>query len=59
MSNVPTADEIGRRAFEIHIECGGIRDGCDLGDWLQAERELRQKYKNQRKGQEKEARRYG
>ncbi len=32
-------EEIRRRAFEIHIERGGIH-GCDLDDWLQAEREL-------------------
>jgi hypothetical protein len=34
--------EIRQRAFEIHIERGGIH-GCDLDDWLQAERELREK----------------
>jgi hypothetical protein len=32
--------EIRQRAFEIHIERGGIH-GCDLDDWLQAQRELR------------------
>ena len=41
--NVPTLDEIHRRALEIHIERGG--HGCDLDnyldEWLQAERELR------------------
>ena len=36
---VPSREEIRRRAFEIHIERGGIH-GCDLDDWLQAEREL-------------------
>jgi hypothetical protein len=40
--NVPTLDEIHRRALEIHIERGG--HGCDLDnyldEWLQAEREL-------------------
>lgn len=35
----PSPEEIRRRAFEIHIERGGIH-GCDLDDWLQAEREL-------------------
>jgi hypothetical protein len=40
------------------MERGGIH-GCELDDWLQAERELQQKYKEQRKGQEKEAGRYG
>jgi hypothetical protein len=41
----PTQEEIRQRAFEIHIERGGIH-GCDLDDWLQAERELQEKYKN-------------
>ena len=44
--NVPTLDEVRRRALEIHIERGG--QGYDLDDyldeWLQAERELREKY---------------
>jgi hypothetical protein len=43
--NVPTLDEIHRRAVEIHIERGG--HGCDLDnyldEWLQAERELKEK----------------
>ena len=39
----PTPAEIRHRAFEIHIERGGIH-GCDLDDWLQAERELQEKY---------------
>jgi hypothetical protein len=41
----PTPEEIRQRAFEIHIERGGIH-GCDLDDWWQAERELQQKYTN-------------
>jgi hypothetical protein len=44
--NVPTLDEIRRRAFEIHIESG--RQSYDLenflDDWVQAEQELREKY---------------
>ena len=44
--NGPSPAEIRRRAFEIHIERGGIH-GCDLNDWLEAERELQQKYKNE------------
>jgi hypothetical protein len=43
VENAPTAEEIRKRAFEIHIERGGIH-GCDLDDWLQAERELQEKY---------------
>jgi hypothetical protein len=39
----PTSAEIRQRAFEIHIERGGIH-GCDLDDYLQAERELQEKY---------------
>ena len=35
--------EIRRRAFEIHLERGGIH-GCDLDDWMQAERELLEKH---------------
>ena len=38
----PSRDEIRQRAFEIHIERGGIH-GCDLDDWLQAEKELTEK----------------
>jgi hypothetical protein len=44
--NVPTLDEINRRALEIHVERGD--HSCDLDDylddWLQAERELRERY---------------
>jgi hypothetical protein len=42
----PSPAEIRRRAFEIHVERGGIH-GCDLNDWLEAERELQEKYKNE------------
>jgi len=38
----PSQEEIRRRAFEIHIERGGIH-GCDLDDWMQAEEELTKK----------------
>ena len=41
--NGPAPAEIRKRAFEIHIERGGIH-GCDLDDYLQAERELQEKY---------------
>ncbi|HWO27350.1 MAG TPA: DUF2934 domain-containing protein [Candidatus Acidoferrum sp.] len=44
--NGPSPAEIRKRAFEIHIERGGIH-GCDLNDWLEAEGELQQKYKNE------------
>jgi Protein of unknown function (DUF2934) len=38
----PSDDEVRRRAFEIHVERGGLR-GYDLDDWLEAEKELTQK----------------
>jgi len=37
----PTREEIERRAYEIYLERGGT-EGCEMEDWLQAERELRQ-----------------
>jgi hypothetical protein len=43
--NGPSPAEIRKRAFEIHVERGGIH-GCDLNDWLEAERELQQKYRS-------------
>jgi hypothetical protein len=46
----PTAEEIRQRAFEIHSERGGIH-GYDLDDWLQAERELQEKYGSSKGGQ--------
>jgi Protein of unknown function (DUF2934) len=45
---VPTSEEIRQRAFEIYIERGRIH-GCDLDDWLQAERELQEKIQRDRK----------
>ena len=39
----PSPAESRQRAFEIHIERGGIH-GCELDDWLQAQRELQEKY---------------
>jgi hypothetical protein len=35
----PTAEEIRRRAYEIHLSRNGVRGG-ELEDWLQAENEL-------------------
>jgi len=48
--NVPTLDEIRRRALEIHIERGGHGYDLDeyLDEWLQAERELREKHNRSR-----------
>jgi hypothetical protein len=45
---VPTFEQIRTRAFEIHVERGGIH-GFDLDDWLQAERELLDEYANKGK----------
>jgi DUF2934 family protein len=41
--NRPSLAEIHERVLEIHVERGGIH-GYDLDDWLQAKRELREKY---------------
>lgn len=41
----PTPEQIRERAYEIHIARGGIH-GCDLDDWLQAERELQSTLKD-------------
>ena len=51
-NNGPSLAEIRERAFEIHIERGGIH-GCDLDDWLQAERELHEKYNKSNDGRPK------
>jgi len=48
IKNAPTPEEIRQRAYEIHIERGGLY-GCDMDDLLQAERELQKKYKNSKK----------
>jgi Protein of unknown function (DUF2934) len=50
--NGPILAEIRHRAFEIHIERGGIH-GCDLDDWLHAERELQEKYNKVNDGRQK------
>lgn len=50
--SVPSAAEIRRRAFQVCNERVGI-DCCDLHDWLQAERELQEKYKEAAIGAEK------
>ena len=50
---VPTSKEIRQRAFEIYIERGRIH-GCDLDDWMQAERELQEKIQRDRKSSKKE-----
>lgn len=39
VGNVPDHVTIMRRAYEIHLERGGLQ-GHDLDDWLQAEREI-------------------
>ena len=40
----PTGEEIELRAYQIYVERGGA-DGHDVDDWLQAERELSEKYR--------------
>ena len=56
IKKAPSHEEICLRAFEIHIQRGAIH-GCDLDDWLQAERELQEKYKNEEKEPEEKANR--
>ena len=42
-SGAPTREEIELRACQIYVERGGAH-GQDVEDWLQAERELAEKY---------------
>ena len=42
-SEAPTREEIELRAYQIYVERDGA-PGQDVGDWLQAERELVEKY---------------
>ena len=39
--NEPAREEIERRAYELYLARGEVH-GCDLDDWLQAERELKE-----------------
>jgi hypothetical protein len=41
--DAPAHVEIQLRAYRIHVE-RGRRHGCDLEDWLQAERELTEEH---------------
>jgi hypothetical protein len=41
--DAPAHVETQLRAYCIHVERGG-RHGCDLDDWLQAERELTEEH---------------
>jgi hypothetical protein len=38
-NHTPSREEIRLRAYEIHLERGGL-PGSELDDWLKAEREL-------------------
>ena len=42
IGDAPSLEEIRHRAYELHFE-RGCTHGCDLDDWLQAERELKEK----------------
>jgi hypothetical protein len=42
-SEAPTREEIELRAYQIYVERDGAH-GQDVEDWLQAERELVEKY---------------
>jgi hypothetical protein len=43
LAGAPSVEEVRQRAYEIHLERGGVH-GWDQDDWLQAERDLAQKY---------------
>ena len=40
LPDVPSPEEIRLRAYELHLQ-GGCVHGRDLDDWLQAERDLK------------------
>jgi hypothetical protein len=42
LASTPSLEEIRQRAHELHLE-GGCMHGRDLDDWLQAEREIKEK----------------
>jgi hypothetical protein len=42
-ASAPSWGEIRKRAYELHLERGCVH-GLDQDDWLQAERELMDKY---------------
>jgi hypothetical protein len=42
LAGAPSVEEIRQRAYEIHLERGGVH-GRDQEDWLEAERDLAQK----------------
>jgi hypothetical protein len=43
LSSPPSPEEIRQRAYELHLERGCVH-GRDQEDWLQAERDLAEKY---------------
>ena len=43
LTGTSSVEEIRQRAYEIHLERGGVH-GWDQDDWLQAERDLAQRY---------------
>lgn len=43
LAGAPSVEEIRQRAYEIHLEGGGVH-GRDQEDWLRAEQDLAQKY---------------
>lgn len=44
LQNLPSREQIERRAYEIYLQRGGV-DGSDLADWLMAEEELKASFK--------------
>ena len=45
LASTLSLNEIQQRAYELHLERGCAR-GYDLDDWLQAERELKEKHQS-------------
>jgi hypothetical protein len=43
LASAPSLGEIRQRAYELHLERGCVH-GLDQDDWLQAERDLMEKY---------------
>ena len=42
LAGIPSVEEIRQRAYEIHLERGGVH-GWDQDDWLLAEQDLAKK----------------
>jgi hypothetical protein len=45
LASAPSLEEIQQRAYELHLE-RGCAHGYDVDDWLQAERELKERHQS-------------